>query len=283
MTQLIENTLKTVQENFLQREWCELNDTSLHTGNYQDKCQQEYYLLKYFPAYLAEYYDMYSELFKIYAKDSINILSIGCGAGIDYYALNEIEGKPEVKYCGVDLIDWQYKPNSPNFSFEQLDISQLNNSHFDNIDLIVLPKILTELSDEEVRDLAIKIVNANLSNELYFLNSYITDDSSDSSRIDGITKFEIICNKLIENNFSIVGENSCNRYTYFEVHAGIRKYIPSFVYPNDIKDFFYNLKSNCTELDDSVNDCNQCRIGEYPMMNSKYIAYNVIKFVKNDN
>lgn len=280
MTQLIEDFLNTVYTNFLGKEWCDLNSTALNVDNYEDECQQEYYLLKYFPAYLAEYYDAYSELFKIYNKKNINILSIGCGAGIDYYALNTIKDKPMIDYFGIDLIDWKYRPD---FSFAQLNINDLDSEYFDNVDLIVLPKILTELEDEEINHLATIIVNSNLPNEIYFLNSYITDDSNDSSRVDGISKFEIICEELIKNNFSISGDNSCLQYTYFKGNAGIRKYIPTFVYPNDKKDFLCNLKSNCIELEEFDDDCMKCNIGEYPMMNSKYIAYNVIKFVKNDN
>ena len=280
MTQLIETFLNTVHTNFLQKEWCDLNSTALNVDNYEDECQQEYYLLKYFPAYLSEYYTMYSQLFEIYDKENIKILSIGCGAGIDYYALDKINDKPNIDYFGVDLVDWEYKPDFP---FAQLNIDQLNSDYFDNVNLIVFPKILTELNDEQIIHLAAAIVNSDLPNEIYFLNSYITNDSNDSSRIDGVSKFEIICKELIKNNFSIDGENSCSQYTYFKVHAGIRKYISSFVYPNEIKDFLYSLKFNCTEFDESDNNCTQCNIGEYPMMNSKYIAYNVIKFVKNDN
>lgn len=279
MQDTIKNVINGVHENFIEKEWCVLNTTGLTTANYTDECQQEYYLLKYYPAYLAEYYEMYSELLEMYEKESMNIISIGCGAGIDYDALNIIEDKPLFNYRGVDIIDWSYKLD---FVFEQIDINQLNEQYFDDIDVIVFPKILTELSDVQIQTLANIIVNSNLSNELYFLNSYITDDSNDNSRIDGITQFKIICNKLKEHGFSIE-KNSCSTYIYYKGHDGIRKHIPNFIYPNDKKDFISDLKSNCIQYDESKVECEKCNIGEYPMMNSKYMAFNVIKFVKNDN
>ncbi len=270
--------MSNVLLNFIEREWCILNTTGLTTENYIDECQQEYYLLKYYPAYLAEYYRMYSKLFTMYKKESINIISIGCGAGIDYNALNIIQDKPLVDYLGIDIIDWSYKPS---FAFEQIDISQLNEIHFNNIDVIVFPKILTELSDEQIQTLANTIVNSNLSNELYFLNSYITQNSHDG--VIGIEKFEIICQTLLSKGYTVEGENSCNQYTYFKEHAGIRRYIRDFIYPNEIKDFINDLKSKCKQYDESKDECIQCKIDIYPMMNSKYITFNVIKFVKNDN
>ena len=47
--------------------------------DYQNQFIQQYYLLKYFPAYLTEYYFLYNEIIKKnFLKDNYNILSIGC-------------------------------------------------------------------------------------------------------------------------------------------------------------------------------------------------------------
>jgi len=286
MTQLIEDFLNTVHTNFLQKEWCVLNNTTLHIDYYQDVCQQEYYLLKYFPAYLAEYYIAYKSFFeKMYSSSSLNVVSIGCGAGIDYYALSLFPDKIIDNYTGIDIVDWEYKPD---FMFINSDIIDINHNILDNTNLFVLPKILTELLDDTVSILADKIISAHLPNEIYFLVSYITNESNNGDKVAGKDKFKIICDRLIDSGWKLSydnildKDNKCSQHLFLKEEKGIRGYINDFVYPQEIIDLLMQLKQNCSQLNTKV-ECNGCSIDTYPMMNSKYIAFNVIKFVKNDN
>jgi len=285
MTQLINNFLNNVHTNFLQKEWCGLNATGLTVANYQNSCEEEYYLLKYFPAYLAEYYIEYKAFFeKMYSHDSLNIVSIGCGAGIDYHSLS-LFPNIQINYTGIDVVDWQYRPD---FQFLHQDISTIDSSILDDTDLFVFPKILTELSDDTVLIMAEKIVDATLPNEIYFLVSYITDESSNKDRVNGKNKFKIVCDTLIDNGWKLSPENildkdnSCSQHLFLKEEKGIRGYLKDFVYPPNISELLINLKQNCNNLD-TKNECIHCNINTFPMMNSKYIAFNILKFIKNDN
>jgi hypothetical protein len=84
---------------------------------------------------------------------------------------------------------------------------------------------------------------------------------------------------LQTNGFSIDNNVECNTYIYFKEHKGLRALYYFFIYPKDILDTLKELETNCSYADDSP-ECNQCNIGTYPMMNTKYIAYLVIKFKK---
>ena len=256
------------------KEWCKLSK-NLNIENYSKIYNQQYYLLKYFPAYFTEYFHIWKDFFEIYNKTSINIISIGCGIGIDFSAFKKFLDMKKLKkikyqYLGVDIIDWKHKPKSMNF--EQKSIKSLKKNDFKNIDLIIFPKILTELKDEELKKLAKTISNAKTSNELYFINSYITSDAHDKTKTDGINQFKIICKELKKKGYLLV-KNKCNRYKYFEKQQGLRSDYNFFVYPNKIKDKLSSLKCNC----------GKCNISIFPMLENKYIAYNILKFVKNDN
>lgn len=291
MTELIQAFISVFVQNvfddFKQKEeqWCALQNFDLHTTSYEDELNQEYYLLKYFPAYFTEYYHALNRFFSIYKKNTLKVISIGCGAGIDFYALQlyiTTNGlNIELDYTCIDIIDWNYKPNENNFNFIHADINDIEDNIFNDVDLIIFPKILTELDRNTIEHIINLIETSYLNKEIYFLNSYITDDSHDNQRIDGIEQFKIICNKLQENGFKIDNNVNCTTYTHFKEHQGLRAIYEFFIYPQEILDILSELEKNCNYAQESI-ECNQCNIGTFPMMNTKYISYLVIKF-KNDN
>jgi len=270
ITKFLETHITKIFNDFKKEEWCNLQNFQLDTTNYSEIVNQQYYLLKYFPAYFTEYFSAFEDFFDEYKKEKLNIVSVGCGAGIDFYALKSyIEYKGidiSINYNGIDIIDWAYKPN---FNFIETDISGIDTNTFDNIDLIIFPKILTELNNATLKLLSKKIIESNLSDELYFINSYITNDSH-GSNIDGKKQFEFICSKLYNNEY-FVKKGKCDEHISFEEHHGIRADYNFFVYPDEIRQYIIKLKSNCLKVDNSKEICKNCNIGKS------------LKFVKNDN
>jgi len=283
ITNFIKEYMGEIFQNFKQKEWCSINKFHLSPNFYSNILHQEYYLLKYFPAYFTEYFHALDKFFESFNKTNLKILSIGCGAGIDYYALKYyIENKNmtiDIYYKCIDIIDWHYKPKETNFSFVHSDINDMESNIFNNIDLVIFPKILTELNNATLDNISEKLKNATLKNELYFINSYITDNSHNNQKIDGVKQFEKICNTLKGMGYSISGDSECTAYMYLEKHEGIRAIYNFFIYPQEILDILKELKSNCEHAQDSI-ECAECSIGTFPVLNTKYIAYNVIKFEK---
>lgn len=281
ITSFLETHMTTIFNDFKKEEWCDLRENGLDTSHYTNISKQQSYLLKYFPAYFTEYYHAYSKLFKILKKDNINIISIGCGSGIDYYALEHYKRVKNTKlnytYLGVDIVEWDYKPSGINFL--NTPISKLDEKTLKNVDVIVFPKILTELSDKEINDFATKILKYNTSKELYFVNSYITNDATDNTKIDGINKFEIVCKKLKNNGFNLVNDE-CATYHRFINQKGISNTHSFFNYPDDIINATKILPEVCIDLNESEEKCKSCDIGFSPILTAKYIAFQVLKFVK---
>lgn len=287
----INSYIENVFNSFKQKEeqWCNLQNFDLHTTSYEEEINQEYYLLKYFPAYFTEYYHAIDKFFQDYKKSLLKVISIGCGAGIDFYALQlYIATKGlniEYDYTCIDIIDWSYKPNESNFNFIHADINNIEYSIFDDVDLIVFPKILTELNTNSIEHIVSLLDISNLKDELYFLNSYITDDSH-TQQINGIEQFRKICKYLTQQytpnrttDFGLSKDKkiACSTYFYINKHQGLRAIYDFFVYPQEILDIFSELEKNCNYAQNTI-ECSQCNIGTYPMMNTKYIAYLVVKF-----
>lgn len=93
---------------------CELktvNYDSSKLPDYNDKHIQEFYLLRYAFAYAYEYKKMYGEIFPedSVLPETIRILSIGCGNGIDYWSAaqaienNHDQVKASIDYLGIDV------------------------------------------------------------------------------------------------------------------------------------------------------------------------------------
>jgi hypothetical protein len=80
---------------------------------YAKRVQQDYYLLHYLPAYLAEYWHVYTTLLaRDFLRGSLNVVSIGCGCGLDLwglcFAFEDYGYNPgkSVSYIGVDHAAW---------------------------------------------------------------------------------------------------------------------------------------------------------------------------------
>jgi len=281
--EFVRNFLNKIFTDFLSMKdrWCEINNFALNTSSYQHPYCQKYYLLKYFPAYLAEYYLIYKSFFERYQPIQVNILSIGCGVGIDYFSLQIYCSQHNnisipIEYIGVDIIDWEDRclltPSLTNFIHS--DIAEIDVIVFQNINVIFFPKILTELSQESLESISQKILSCHPS-EIYFINSYITDNAMNNSRIRGIDKFQLICSNLIQNGYKV--DSQCNTYSYYPNSDGIKNLCSFFEYPNEIKDKLANLQNICNRQNDQ---CDFCQINTYPILTSKYFAFNTFKFTR---
>ena len=105
-----------------------LNYENKRTPDYGNVIMREYYLLRYFYAYFAEYYQIYRHMIGQNHLDApISVASIGCGAGIDYYALRFVvpHTLKNFTYQGFDLIDWGFHGNNSQAVFSQANISEL--------------------------------------------------------------------------------------------------------------------------------------------------------------
>ena len=89
---------------------CELRELNFNGGrapDYSSILLQQLYLLRYFPAYLVEYYIAWRDLlWECFLPKQLNLLSIGAGNGADYtalrYAIRDAASGSCITYHGVD-------------------------------------------------------------------------------------------------------------------------------------------------------------------------------------
>jgi hypothetical protein len=148
---------------------------------YSKKEHQQLYLLRYFYAYLIEYWYLYSKI----SLKSYNIFSIGCGCFADLYGfLCAMDSNTTYSYYGIDCEYWSYKDLLPNpymhGIFEKKSLStciadfqkQGLNETLGNFNVFIFPKTIEYLENEWVNDvtaLAKCIKQANLKNKTIYL------------------------------------------------------------------------------------------------------------------
>ena len=144
--------------------------------NYDGKLFQRWYVWRYYIAYIYEYAHMYTDVLKDLEDASpslLNVLSIGCGMGVDYrglqYARNELvwpkAARLSVDYMGVDLAPWDKDLLACGLPFDRFRIatstdiveylaSKVALARLGALDVLVFPKSLGDLPDEAVRCVA---------------------------------------------------------------------------------------------------------------------------------
>ncbi len=286
---LIKTYLEHVLTDFKKNDWCDMNNFKLNTNSYQLKVNQQRYILKYFAAYFCEYYHTYSETLKKAIEhkiSNINIMSIGCGCGVDFYALNCMVKDEHIEclnitYTGIDAINWSYRPEGAPIKsvFENKLFINISADDVANINIFTFPKSLTELNSSELSKFGKNIADNNKQDRIFFINSYITDDSSAGERVGGIGKFKNVFDELIKGGYSTEGDPSS--YTHLtEGDAGLSKNFDFFKIPDEVVEQVKNLKSKCEHRLTHKHQCQSCNIDFWPMMKGKYLAYKIFEFVR---
>ncbi|MBW2100623.1 MAG: hypothetical protein JRG68_07715 [Deltaproteobacteria bacterium] len=159
MEEFINNFLKLVADNFHRdiskmKSLCELKnlrfDSLNYQPNYNNTAIQRLYLLRYAYAYISEYYYLYNLIFDRNLNKKLNVLSIGAGCGLDYYGAYFANNgnKVDLKYCGIDIVDWEDKQSIGEYNIFIEDLAESDLSKFEDVNIILFPKSLFELPSE---------------------------------------------------------------------------------------------------------------------------------------
>lgn len=279
---------------------------------YSEKIVQQLYLLRYMPAYLAEYYMLYLEALQNFiplnSNDKIKVLSIGAGCGIDYWALhfalrdlikNDIKEdwqswfKDHVIYKGVDLEAWSYKDNlsnNSNFNISEGDIAEIEIDELKEYNILFFPKSLCELTDETFTKFKAILEKTNFeSSKLIIITSKIKSALEiENKRLDEICK--ILQNKKIYiwNNVTKLQfhpikdeETIKDEQQKSSKYPGIRSYCKQFKYPHDWT-YLNRLNSQCKKSH-CTSKCKSCDndLNRSPVLNTNYIYGSILTFFEN--
>ncbi|WHP29636.1 hypothetical protein QMG90_12485 [Trabulsiella odontotermitis] len=277
----LEGKVQAVFNDFENERWCSLNNFGFNSNGYSSKVNQQQYILKYYGAYFCELYGMYKKLLQSFNGDELTILSIGCGSGVDCEALNRVvidENKTvTIKYVGIDLIDWHYRPNFPWAQFKTRCASTLQAADVEDVDLFVFPKSLTELSLDIRKHIADLIVKNSKKNPIYFINTYATYNAHDNNSINGIDEFQTISKILTDDGWQC--DQEPNYYTYFIKQRWLGLDFTFFKLPDDVLPFVSELKDSCNNHNNSPQ-CMACNINFWPVFSNKYLAYSLLKYTR---
>lgn len=186
---------------------------------YSSKLHRSFYFIKYAVPYCIEYREIYrtildSELF--YNATSISVLSIGCGAMLDFigfiYALREINPHSTLAYHGIDIVDWECKEisnvSNANIKFTCKGIGDISLEDFNNhYDIIIFPKSISDIPLNELNTFISSIPQRILPDTIILVLSKRGRSTTDNEYMDKICesiKSEYLYDTLKKD--SILGE-----------------------------------------------------------------------------
>lgn len=284
MRDFINDKLTQVHNDFLKeisrfKICCVLKDLRFNGGNIPDynlEYMQQLYLLRYFPAYLIEYYDIYKNIINLSFIDRYSVLSIGSGCGIDYYALYFAlnQNHDLICYTGVDSCDWNYRDSLGNheYYFENIDINNWTKFDWDGYNVIIFPKSIGEFSNDTFNALLKAIEKSRFKS-----NRLILVSSLRSSRVDddGERLTRII--NVFENHHEYNCMDDKNNYIHYRQNVRLDEYFPQFHYPNHILESITSLIENCDTYSRNGEACkDDCQyINKWPILKTGLIKYQI--------
>ena len=293
MRDFIEAVLRKVLLDFNQsaaqaRGLCACKGLTYEAGgspDYNDAMVQQLYMLRYFPAYLVEYYIMYESLLETnHLPDNLNVLSIGCGCGLDlwglYFALKR-RGRDcatTIKYTGVDLTPWQYRYNMdlPNVRFIQQDITAWQTLDRNDYNVFVFPKCIGEFPPEVFKKIC------NMFSHTSFLQDRVCGLCSlmnigINSDIDRYKQGA----RAMEEGHGFQVLDSVDEYWQCEKDEGLRKVCSDFIYPNDVLKNVKDVFKLCPRLIANGLSCEpdcEGQLNKSPILKTSFIKYQVLRF-----
>jgi len=273
---------------FTQHSWCKIPESQFSNSQYRkydnkqytESSIEQYYLLKYAPLYLDEYYEIYYNFLQHYKKQDIKVLSIGVGAGLDFWgftdAIVHLNKTMNIDYMGIDLVDWKYRLQDIRFlkkSLDDLSYEDFNNFTYGKANVIIFPKSIIEMDSETIKKFSNFLLNSMKdtsfeNKDIWLIISYVKK----GERVSGIDKFKIIYDAFLENGYRIT-------------HGDIDKWHESsdkdfkIMYPIKYKDgWMKDIQGYCYSKcnQNQISKCNL--VGQYPMLKKKHIAYGIYQF-----
>ena len=123
---------------------------------YPDAFEQDIYLLRYFYAYYYEYRKIMGWICEHLSE--INVVSIGCGIGIDALALKHINSHTlkKYRYIGIDIVNWRdaklFSEGDP-ITLYNTTIKHDTENYLKNATVLFFPRSLSDITDPDMENI----------------------------------------------------------------------------------------------------------------------------------
>ena len=272
---------------------CELRNVSFEGGNlpdYSNRAQALLYCLRYHFGYAFEYDYMYrNHILPEYEGEKINVLSIGCGNGIDYWALRhaiaeEYSNINQVNYIGIDCVDWEEVFESvaiDNVVYYHTDVQKSKTilDSISHIDVLFFPKSISELRYDDLMLISDHIHSK--TKQLCVAASFRRETYNSS---EDVAKYDYLIERLESYGFSITRGEKSIQYSSTNNSVGVRKLFGEYIYPDTARKYITGLYDNCTERIGDRSLCSySCKetMSRSPILSVSQVCYNYIILTNN--
>lgn len=273
-----------------EKNYCKLKGFNFRSDNlpdYNEEIIQQYYLLRFLPAYFVEYYWIYNKLLnQEFIINKYNILSIGCGCGLDLWGMefaNTLSGtNKDVRYTGLDIVEWKYwdRCNQEAYFLSE-DISTISELDEEEYNIIAFPKSIGEFDASSFLNLKKSLINTNFRQDRIVILASLR-----SSRIDtDKERIKDIVN-IFEKDHGYKSLDNVNTHTYFAKKDNgydyrINDIVNGFEYPSYIKAYMNKFYTSCQGYKHNQDKC--CELAcenvfnRVPITTMSQVNYQIIK------
>lgn len=270
---------------------CDLKGLSYKNAcipDYKNLRVQQLYLLRYAYAYSYEYIQICRQVLqRLGTQSAISVVSVGCGAMIDYWsfiqALNyENQSECVVNYVGIDAVTWNYR-----FPKREQDniITYLHNDAVECFvknpkfvsDIYFFPKSISEFSLQDIRKIADSFEKKTIEKDKIFV--CVSLRNTVEKRTQDMEKTKILTEAIERNGFS--ANNEHQKYYYYSDNRGIAAFDKNYHYPDEIIRTISSLSERCRNnyCKDSYCGYECCsNLNRRPILKTEQICYQIIPF-----
>lgn len=252
------------------------------------------YIRNYGFGYIAQYTEVYKMMYEYLKAKTPSILSIGFGAGFDYYsALKEYSGDKPFNYTGCDINKWSVyikdfegKVNDQWFISDNYVDELKNDSVKKNI--LFFPRVLSEINPEEpvTQNLMKKIIyNIQLEDEgyvcVYTRRKKKSDGTSDKDKWER-ENIENIVSAIKEKGFNVsILTKRKDAFIELEDGADIEDYMISSVKFEKLDELHKNAYTDIKQKDDKLAEEYRDLFGMSQEKRKDFMGREMLKNIEN--
>lgn len=266
-------------------EYCFIRELDYSSGaspDYSNVTLQYLYMLRYLCAYMCEYYDAYSKILSSnFIRNQLNVFSLGCGCGVDFYALYFVARDKELppgvfSYSGIDIVQWERLCDIESVGSRILIEDFLAWYSLDRRDYNVLffPKSIGEFSEEQFNEILNILQQSTFEQrQIVMVNSL----RKERAEVDSLRTWKLVDILRTSHGYRVC--NQRNTRVGFGNEAIRSIFCGLFDYPSHVSQNLAALINwrDCGGRDNrfcSV-DCER-QIKKQPMLKCGYLMYDIV-------